>query len=327
MSRDGATAANQLSFMRTIFLHIGLGKTGTTAIQRFLSAQRIELAACDVHYIHADGGTTGVGHQNFGKGFIRHLPDIMIPPIDPIIVRDQIRDEIRSVDANHVIISSENLELADVSDVREFFQQMPDCCVKVVVFVRSQDELAESQYNQLVKLKAENRTFERYLDDTWRGFDALPMIEDWSRHFGEENIICRVYDASGPNVLQVFLDSLEVPTLAKFDLDSFSSAPRAANESIGFRALTAAWLLNSIEIRDRDRLYQEIFEQMAAQDLPALLFDSQQATAFRERFADSNTDLSTRFLGVATSDLGGRRYDDERRDAIRSQILDLKLVP
>ena len=52
---------------QTIYLHIGRGKTGTTAIQHRFGLCRDALADIGVFYPAATGGARGVGHDIFGK--------------------------------------------------------------------------------------------------------------------------------------------------------------------------------------------------------------------------------------------------------------------
>ena len=84
-------------------------------------------------------------------------------------------------------------------------------------------------------------------------------------------------------------------------------------------------MLNSVEVERRGPLYDLIFRSLAAKDFPALYFNSDEAREFRESFADTNRAITGRFSGAEKADLGGRRYSDFERDAIRRQIEELRL--
>ena len=96
--------------IENLYLHIGSGKTGTTAIQRFLSLHRAELLAAGLHYVAADDGAR-MGQQNFAKSFIRHPPSYMEMPAHPERAREEVRKELVNSASPHALLSSENLTL------------------------------------------------------------------------------------------------------------------------------------------------------------------------------------------------------------------------
>lgn len=306
--------------MTTLYLHIGRGKTGTTAIQKFLAANRGILLENGLHYVAAAGGERGSGHQEFAKSFITELLDYMLPPKDPEVARKAIASEIMEATANSILISSENFEVADPKEVYKFFKELPvPLQIKIIFFVRSQDELAESQYNQLVKIKRESRSFTEYVEQDFRGADYLRIASAWEQFFGKENMICRVYDRAKHNSIAEFLACF--PHLNK-DLSKLAEDPRSRssiNSSLGYRALAAARFLNTTDIQDRT-VYNKIFSRFQGDNLPALHLSSKEARLFRRRFAKSNKAFSKRYLEKECTDLGGRRFSDEERDKIREQI-------
>ena len=313
--------------MPTVYLHIGRAKTGTTAIQNYMSAHRATLLARDVHYVYADDCGAGHGHQTFAKSFIKELPSYMVPPHDPDTIRQQVGSEIREATAQTIVLSSENFTLAHIPDVHAFFDRHPvSFDIKIILFARSQDELVESQYNQMVKLKRERRPFLEYVETEIETYDFMHWARQWSRHFGDENIICRLFDNSSGDSITQFLSCFSDvdPTLDSAFSDPASERPR--NPSVGFKALSVARLLNTVEMNDRELVYQAIFERFANHDLPALFFNSDTAREFRSRFAESNLAFTERYFDRAQSDLGGRRYTDDERDQIREEIDSILLL-
>lgn len=80
-----------------------------------------------------------------------------------------------------------------------------------------------------------------------------------------------------------------------------------------------------IEVENREALYRAMFEQFSRSDLPALLFDVDEAKQLRARFAESNKRFTARYLGTPLMELGGRRYSDSERAAWRRRIRELDL--
>lgn len=310
---------------QTVYLHIGRGKTGTTALQRALARSRDALLQRGVYYPAAAGGGAGHGHDGFSKAFIDEVPYYMRMPPRPEAGAEAVRDEICGVQASAILISAENLELANPGKVRQFFESIrPDFNFKVILFVRSQDELAEAEYNQLVKLGRSTQSF-RHFSDVEFHWDFLSLAEQWEAVFGTGSVSGHIYDAAHPQVVAQLLDSLGLDGDGTGWLET-----ERTNSSVGLRALTAIRLLSMTDIPEQDKLYAQILQGFAGQDTPALYFDAASAARFRARFRTSNQEFARRFLkgpqGMEMQgDPGGRRYSDEARDAIVRDIRALGL--
>jgi len=313
--------------MKTIYLHIGRGKTGTTLLQSFLSQKREALLEQGVHYVFAGDRGKGGGHQEFAKSFIRDYPDIMDRAVNPVDARHKVRLEVLDSDKQTFLLSSENFPVADETSVYEYFKGFGDTYkVKIILFARTQDELAESEYNQLVKLKRVTCSFSEYIEQEFTDCDFMALASRWARLFGGENIICRIYDGRENNIVEQFLSC--IPEIRSERLSPYEPPAHGnkANQSIGIKALVAAKILNEVELDDRLQFYNGVFDQLSRHDLPALLFSSKEASAYRARFAQSNLAFTDKYIGEPLQELRGRRYNDEERDNIRTDIERLALT-
>lgn len=312
--------------MKTVYLHIGYGKTGTTAQQHALNRGRQILDKNGVHYLHADDEGRGIGHQDLAKSFIVDRPAYMQPPREPAELRCRVKQELKSSASDTFLISSENFPLANAENVLDFFNDaLPGVDVKIILFARSQDELVEAEYNQLVKMRELTSTIDSYANENRDNYDFHAMLQQWQARVGTSNIICRVYDASRRDAVEVIASC--IPEVSADSVKSIAGLqePSAQNESLGMKALLVAKLLNEIPIRKRHQIYPDFFEKLKAVDVPALFFDSDQAHRFRERYARSNALFTKTYFGEEREDLGGRRYSDRERDTIRRRIAGLKL--
>jgi hypothetical protein len=307
--------------MKTLHLHIGRGKTGTTLIQKFMSVVRDELAQRGVHYAYADDAGRGVGHQQFAKSFIENMPSYMTPAVQPEKVRADILDEICKSTHSDIILSSENFPLVDPARLKRFFSELPqEIAVKVILFVRSQDELAESEYNQLVKFKHITSTFQDYAEHHLEDVEYDILADRWAACFGQENILCGVYDASRRDILQRFCALLPERVTDIWKSADASQMMSAENNSLGAKALKAILLLNDLPLENRRELYQQIEKGFRGRDLPAICLDSKSAEAFRSKYSESNLRFSRKYLGRESGDLGGRRYTNEQRDEMFDEL-------
>jgi hypothetical protein len=300
-----------------VYLHIGRGKTGTTAIQATLSAMREQLLDHGIHYVMADDQGTGSGHQRFAKSFISTPPAYMVMPTSPEVVREAVRQEIATSKSSKIVISSENFTMADMHRLKQFLLSIPTVdAIRIVFFVRSQDELAESQYNQFVKLKGMTASFDEFLKTAMDETDFDTMASTWAERFGEEALICRIFDAGSNDAVIQFLKCVGVDWAGI----ALPSRSLRENESLGYFALQMLRALNRAGIRYDNAQVSALSDLLRGADVPALMLDADAAAAYRESFSASNLRFSSRFLGKPLTDLGGRRFGDEDRDTIRAFI-------
>lgn len=295
---------------KRVYLHIGRGKTGTTAIQRFCSRNRDALAAQGIRYVHAGDDGRGVGHQELAQSFLPTIPEWMEVSDRVHDIQRATTDELSCATDPAFLISSENLTLVDPSLVKKYFNDLWGAVsFHIIFFSRSQDELVESQYNQLVKWSGETASFAQFIANPHlEELDYEALIAPWSACFGASNIIARVYDAAAHSVIPTFLSCLSL------SVSSFQMPTDRENRSFGYLAIEIARFLNGFELSDRRRLYAEIAALVEKQDMPGLFFSASAARTFRSRFFASNLRFSKQHLGAPMAELGGRRYSDAERD-------------
>lgn len=97
-------------------------------------------------------------------------------------IQSEVRSELINSSGNIFLFSSENMTLVDPKAIKDFFDScLADVQFKIIFFARTQDELAESQYNQDVKWTGETLSFEDYIAISQRGtVKSLNLIHFWS---------------------------------------------------------------------------------------------------------------------------------------------------
>lgn len=176
---------------RTLWIHIGGAKTGTTALQHFFSINRQVLMmrgylypgrreshwgiATELDLLHEGGVFPGMPHQ-----------------------LNALLDEITGSLCPHSIISAE--DLAGTGGAATLRSLVPDTItVKIIYYARRQDDLIESRYNEFVKnpiYRLKECLDEKLVDSCYqrRDFDHLKVIEQWAGAFGKDNVIVRCYE-------------------------------------------------------------------------------------------------------------------------------------
>jgi|GEM_PF-583562 len=205
---------------KTIYLHIGYHKTGTTAIQQSLYNHH-ELLKEQGYFYPIMGGK--IGHHNIAwelqsmwkfSASEGNLQDLLV--------------EIKQNPNSSVIISSERLSRLTRDQIEKLAHAFMNYDVKVIVYLRRQDQLLQSIWSQTVKNGKEKRSFAIWLDEMVFNYaednpayknsehklNYSLTITEWAEVFGEENIRVRVYDKLIKNILKDFLTACDMQDMS-----------------------------------------------------------------------------------------------------------------
>lgn len=223
-----------------LFLHIGMNKAGSTAIQHALATQAARLKRHGLLYPET-GRIRAEAHYLLTQvlGFSHRLSKAAREPGIDASLEPRIREEARRARCAQVVMSSEAFVIpGDVARVKAFFAGW-DC--RIVLYLRRHDHWWASSYSQgvaSVEAPTWESGFEHYLAVQRRRPDKgnyRLLIETWARHFGEQNLIVRPYERAQnqPNIAADFLQAIGHPVLAA----EFGGELPARNESLGEREL------------------------------------------------------------------------------------------
>jgi hypothetical protein len=184
----------------TIFIHIGLNKTGSSSLQAFCHQQRAVLHAHGLEYPKA--GVHGYAHYGVSKLLTGR------PSAPEVVLAEGLEDEIRSAVAGQrdVLLSSEYFFLAteeEVGRVKTFLAGFQTDS-KVIVYLRRHDAWIASLFNQALKtvptLKpwhSDIRDYTIWLLGNRKSDTRYPVILDrWAARFGTPNLIVRPFEAA-----------------------------------------------------------------------------------------------------------------------------------
>lgn len=298
----------------TLYLHLGRGKTGSTALQAWLFENRELLAQQGLHYLRS--GDSGGGHQSLAKSFIQRPPTYMTMKFDREKTLRDCGGELRSIVDRDIIISSENLPQADPEETTAFLKgHAPNHTICLVYFARSQDELVESEYNQMVKWTGETQDFHQFANNEPAELRFDEELLRWTTPVHVSDARVAVFDAARRDTVTQFCELIQRPTLA-----TGPAAPGSTkNTGVGRFSLEIYRLLNEVDLPNRREIYRKIQHQLLGIDHPPVYFSGQQAEDYRQRFAASNQRFSRQFLGAESADLGGRKYSPTERDELIEQ--------
>ena len=209
--------------MTILFLHVGLHKTGTSAIQMALSQNTQWLHEHGYLYPPPDSVDA---HHTVVSGLLQSATD---PSLGKTEFLRQLKEWWNSAERSgvNILISSEMFsEGIDFDFMRTLSAQYP---MRVIIYLRRQDLLAESAYNQI--LKQTGVVIADIVSTPPYHLNLLGVLSRWSSIVGEQNLIVRLYgiDKSKENwLVEDFLNALGIG-----DQAGFSLVKDTINESLG----------------------------------------------------------------------------------------------
>lgn len=178
--------------MSEIFLHIGTHKTGTTAIQNFLSERRADLFQKGILFpVSATISNNHSGGQHDLDFVIRNRKSKIKNP-------NCWEDLLREIDGNRdkrIVISSEGFSLFDDAQARKTGDLLKGHDVTAIIYLRKPDGYMKSLYGEVLKNSAIKLSYREYILRNSKRLDYSALARRWAEVFGLRNLIVRVYDS------------------------------------------------------------------------------------------------------------------------------------
>lgn len=307
--------------MKTLYLHIGTPKTGTSAIQAFCSNNQAVLNSKGYCYPIMPYTYPGIGRNRNAaflqcgiyKDKVRQIAEEKKRIAEGIAI---VREYFETYD--NVILSDEGLWIASYekrktlwTDLKEYSEKY-HFTVKVVVYLRRQDMFMDSRWRQRIKGNGCRRT---RIDISWTDYinnlpeavqlDYYAALEKISSVFGRENVIVRRFDRKYFTDGMVQADFLNVVGLEM--TDEYAVKP-SVNESMVGNVCEIKRIINSItELTDSEY----VFLRSMLQDInaysgaayPSSMFSAQEAKEFLEQYRQGNRRIAEEYLGETGTDL------------------------
>lgn len=297
--------------MATVYLHAGLTKTGTTAIQFFLWDNCEALKKHGACY-------PDLGFRYPGKGIRRNAHFLVAVSDDKQFHTlsewtegdyqkglDMISDLAREYD--HIILSDEGIWRASQSH-EAFWQTLKndlrerDIDLKLIVYVRRQDLWIQSNWAQIIK-KGYRHDFHRYLEFARRTdypIDYYKRLEELSGILGKESIIVRVYErgqflGEEHTIQSDFLDIFGISLK-----DGFKVKQSLYNTSLSGDYLEIQRRLNVFPDMNKEHILNKTIkaiQQQSGSDSRFSYFAPGEQAEFLESFARSNSLVAREYLG------------------------------
>lgn len=307
--------------MSTVYLHIGTAKTGTTAIQRFLPMNQELLNRQDY-----DHPLMPFHFPRMGDGRNAHFLTLWNDETKWAKRWDKGFAVIREAAERfgHIIMSDEVLWAAGAQDgfwerVTEGFSQI-GVDLKIVVYLRRQDEMTESHWNQMVKGKPKlSQGFSEFVtageyEATFpleydKGLDRIASL------VGKENMIVRAYEKGQFVEGSLFADFLDAVGLKL--TDEYVFPEHIVNTRLPENVVEIKRLINTVDSYKDEAVpnyFREIIRQAygleTLNEIPEHKvgrFSAEERREFMARFAEGNAYVAREYLHRAN----GRLFEEE----------------
>lgn len=178
-----------------LWIHIGLPKTGSSALESAFQRSRSGLRAHGLDY--PEVGEYGGGHVHLAWPLLseaRKAKADVLTKAGADEARElwtTLGEDVRTRGCPRVLVSSEYFSEVDPALLADFAHVVSDD-VRILVYLRRQDDLIESGYLQQVKagLTGEPFRFGGYVE----AYDYAIQLERWAAAFGPDSVVARVYD-------------------------------------------------------------------------------------------------------------------------------------
>ena len=218
-------------------LHIGTHKTGTTAIQSYLYEHRKDLKKSGVLYPKC---CNDVNEKQFS--FIaRHLRNNELNEAKAYI--EKIKHEATDSHAHLVVVSGEDFSLLKQDQIEALADMLQGFDVEVVIYFRNiYDHLISTfaQINRLCKVLPAWVNMGQVLHDLM-DYDAI--LTKWCSVFGGAKIRANSYDQHKANLIEHFIDHLNIPKNERSELLKSVDEPRFTNNNAKFDPIFEFFLM------------------------------------------------------------------------------------
>ena len=300
--------------MSTVYISIGTPKTGTTALQTFLRENENELNKQGYCYPMLELGIAPYYADRNGQFLVYKSRSEENKAEREARVRNMAYQQLQKYIEKYPnsILSDEQIWYRSRNredfwqDVLDRFREM-GCEVKVIVYLRRQDLLIQSLWNQSIKMFQKNRwTFKECIERNYFSYHPLDYYENlkhMEKFLGKENIIVRPYErgrfeGEEHTLFSDFFQSVGLTLTDRFQKSvsknhglegNFLEIKRWINNVPGYASIRD---FLSRPVLNASMHYTELGENEKAN-----MFSYEEQKAYLAQFEESNRKVAEEYLG------------------------------
>lgn len=311
--------------MPRIWLHIGMLKTGTTAMQQWCAAHEGELRRQGLLYVRVRKHLPACGP--LADALARGAPEGRKLLAKVLRQIERAGDEV-----DDVLISAEAFSHHGPHSLEPLVQSLRGHRLSILIWLRRQDRFAEALYKQAVKWNGHIGSIERFLrSGQLRLLDYTALLRSWREAFPDADLMPQIYaEASSdekPDSIAALLTAIGRPDLIPKDSVDWRKNLSPRRELIAHYNRIPRDKGQSLRMANR-QVMDEFGEAAAGR---GDMLSSEAARALLERYAEANRRLHREwfpdrlvlFPADTASDIPGPAVDNavlERFDGLFSAM-------
>jgi hypothetical protein len=294
---------------RKLYLHIGMPKTGTTALQHFFKLNSNRLKEQGVIYPET-GQFRDYSHHDITFSLSKNSYRKHLSKAQQVSFLNELDEEVKHYPK--VLLSSECFPM--LSQHSLFFEFLSQFDTKIICYLRRQDKFIESHYRQVIAdpaLPNLHYKIDRHIAKLHSTMTYAPFILNWDR-LG--SLIVRPYERGcffGGNIFSDFSNIIDITIDKTFVFPQGDINPTDSNAFVDFmRILKLHKVLHSVlEIVSIDELRTLVVETIFSNN-PSGFLSRKKRVDILKKFSDSNRKISQLYLGrdEMFSDLNVQKY-------------------
>lgn len=291
--------------MKTLYLHIGTPKTGTTSIQEFMVCNREALQQHGICYPDIQKKFANISPNRNGHFLVCRLweGDQRNKTKEKETLEKGmqiIKEAFEKYDT--VVLSDEHLWWATSSHRKGLWKYLKNQAasgkfqIKIICYLRRQDDYISSHWNQFVKNNVNHSGWEehveRFLENGIERMDYAEKLESLIQTFGEGNVVIRRFvpkEFYGRSIYKDFMYALGAEWYEEYQLPEENDNNRAlkGNTFELKRIINELPGINEQEVRQIGHLLKD-FSELSGSEYKYRMFSEEERNAFMERFAEGN---------------------------------------
>lgn len=289
---------------KTLFLHIGLQKTGTTSIQTFLTQNRSQLG--EYGFVYPDPAVSRFGMDNMNHGHLSMSLSGYWRETGYQLSQEEAWGELANLyyESNgNLLVSHEGLSTPQIIPYIPFIRKkLKGISVKVVIYLRTQDVFVQSVYKERLK-SDETREFQQAFEhgDYPRLLDFYSILCHWRKCVGINNVIVRPFERGqlfNGNVVEDFLQ-----VVGAGEIRGLKRISRNENQTMNRDVLEISRELNSMGISGAEiSAFKWWLNDILSEDKPETFVDHSVISpavrlAILKNYMSGNEKIAREFLG------------------------------
>lgn len=294
-----------------IEMHIGMEKTGTTSVQRYLQDNReLLLKKYNILFprslgINLSANLAAACQKSTNVDDLRKIRNLLTPESVckyRTTLQEQFSDELsRSSKFKRIVISCEHLSsrlkwIDEVQELKEFLQPFSND-LRIIVYLRQQDKFFISSYSTDVK-SGRTSPFEypsnqRYLET----FHYSKLLGRWGSVFGEDSLKIKLFEQSrlkNNDIVEDFCKHLDLP-------ENLTRSGKKENVSFNINTLNFLREFNRMVPRFQNNQLNKnrgnIVAALGELDLPGEMFKgSKDNELFYSQFKEDNRLVASKWF-------------------------------